>query len=378
MTTSPLRPPWLLATLTCAILGLITYFAIWPITFNFQDVDQLPDDYVIPRLIFLTIQLPAGVLSLVGLPFVLRGTREDHESYPYHHYVVSALTITLGTFSALGGYAGLLAVIELASRRSMRWTVLATIAASCGAVISIYADPDATDRFLTLLFAGAVIIACLLMGIWTSKRRLAEAAVWHEAQLNARHDERLRIARDMHDSLTHRLSLISVHAGVLELRNDLSSPERSEQAAIIQKQAAEAVADLQEVLRVLRTKPEQVDPRLGVRELVDQAARAGMTVALTTTPEADHASKSLSTTARHTVHRMVQECLTNARKHAPNTPVQVSVEAHDGFRVAVSNPSQGQPTSAGVGLIGLRERAELCGGKLIVESNPFTVTLELP
>lgn len=366
-----------MATLTCAILGLITYFAMWPVTFNFEDIDKLPDDYVLPRLAFLTIQLPAGFLSLVGLPFVLRGTRDDQESYPCHHYVVAALTVTLGTFSALGTYAGLLAVIELASRRSMRWAALATIAAGCGAVISIYTDPDASDRFFTLLFAGAVIIACLLMGIWRGKRREAEAAAWHEAQLNARHDERLRIARDMHDSLTHRLSLISVHAGVLELRNDLTTAERSEQAAIIREQAAEAVSDLQEVLRVLRTQPEQVDPRLGVKELVDQAIQAGTNVELRMTPEAVEAAASLNTTARHTVHRMVQECLTNARKHAPDSPVLVSVEAQDCFRVTISNPSQGEPATAGVGLIGLRERAELCGGNLKVESNPFTVTLEL-
>lgn len=374
MTAPALRPPWLLATLTCTVVGLFTYLLTWPVTFDFQDLDTLPESYVIPRLTFLLIQLPAGLISLVCLQFVLRHTGKVHPT----QYAAAALTVVFGTASMLGAFAGLLAIIELASRRSIRWAALAAAAGMSGAFLSLIADPDKSDFLTFFAVSCVVIIACLLIGVGRGKRREAAEAAWQHAQLSARHDERLRIARDMHDSLTHRLSLISVHAGVLELRPDLSEAKRTAQATTIREQATAAVADLQEVLSVLRTPPESVDPRLSAQELVAQARAAGMDVRLRMDWRGEQALTHLNTTSQHTVHRMLQECLTNARKHAPGEPVTITVAASDRLRIIATNPGGPEHSDTGLGLIGLRERAELCGGTLSVTTDPFTVALELP
>ncbi|AKK03437.1 sensor histidine kinase [Corynebacterium epidermidicanis] len=374
MTAPALRPSWVTATLTCAFFGFITYIMFWPLTFDFQDIEMLPDSYVLPRTAYLLMQLPAGIVSIAGLPFVLRGTRNERPS----QYVVATVTISLGTFGCLGVYAGLLAIIELASRRSIRWAALASAAGICGTALSLSADPDKSSIIPAFGLSCVVIVICLLIGINKGKRREAAAAAWQEAQLSARHDERLRVARDMHDSLTHRLSLISVHAGVLELRQDLDAEARAREAATIRQQAAEAVADLQDVLSVLRTEPESVDPRQSVTEMVAQARNAGMDLTLDIDPKGAGKLAKLSTTAQHTVHRMLQESLTNARKHAHGAPVHIRVSGAEGLRVSVSNPGPAAPGPSGVGLIGLRERAELSGGSLTVTTDPFTVSLDLP
>ncbi|QMV85577.1 hypothetical protein HW450_02170 [Corynebacterium hindlerae] len=374
MTAPALRPPWVMATFTCIIFGLLTYLFMWPATFDFQDLGAFPDSYTVPRIAYLTLQIPAGLLSLAGLPFVLRGVRSEHPA----QYVVATTTIFLGTFGALGVYAGLFAIIELASRRSMRWAALAAAAGVCGAIGSLIADPDKSEVIPAFGLSCVVIMVCLLIGIGRGKRREAEEVAWQEAQLSARHDERLRVARDMHDSLTHRLSLISVHAGVLEMRPDLDEQDRAREAATIREQAAAAVADLHEVLSVLRTEPEAVDPRLNAEDVVAQARNAGMEVSLSIDSEGKQKLASLSTTSQHTVHRMLQECLTNARKHAPGAPVHISITSVPQLRVSVSNPGAAAEGPHGVGLIGLTERAELSGGSLAVSTNPFTVTLELP
>jgi signal transduction histidine kinase len=203
-----------------------------------------------------------------------------------------------------------------------------------------------------------------------------------------REAERRRIAREMHDVLAHRLSLLSVHAGALEFRPDGAATDIARAAAVIRTSAADALHDLRQVITVLRedtsngTGPPQ--PDFGqLADLLAESRSAGMTIeARITLPD----ERSLPAAAGRTAYRVVQEGLTNARKHAPGAPVEVTVttdgegglvaEVISGCSVRLpgqaapgpSHPAGADPVRAmpgtGAGLIGLAERLELAGGQL--------------
>ncbi len=221
-----------------------------------------------------------------------------------------------------------------------------------------------------------------------SLRRDAEwAARDHDRRLaDARRAERERIAREMHDTLAHRISLISVHAGALSYRSaqaeagagrPLEAADVGAAIEVIHGNARRALVELGDVLAVLRTGDETPDPgdagppqpQIGdIKRLVADAEAVGQRVTVTLECEP---SETLRSAVQRTVYRTVQEGLTNARKHAPGTPVEVRVTGApgDGVVAAVSNRLPvGAPVSAipgaGVGLAGLAERVALDGGTL--------------
>ncbi len=209
----------------------------------------------------------------------------------------------------------------------------------------------------------------------------------------ARANERARIAREMHDVLAHRMSLVAMHAGALAYRDDLS-PEQTRQAAeVIQQGAHRALSDLREVLGLLRDAdlaadadaPERPQPTLcDVPALVEEARATGTRVTLT--DEVREPQQAPETAGRN-AYRMIQEGLTNARKHAPHTPVAVQLSGGPGedLRIEVRNPMplQHWPPSApggGLGLVGLAERAALSGGRFEhgPRANEFVLQAWLP
>ncbi len=193
----------------------------------------------------------------------------------------------------------------------------------------------------------------------------------------ARHAERERIAREMHDVLAHRVSLLAVHAGALEVRRSASEEERAA-AGVIRQSAYEALEDLREVIGMLRddgtADADRPSPVLAdVPGLVEQSRRAGMRV------ELEGGVPIVPDTIGRHAYRIVQEGLTNARKHAPGTPVSVRLSTMDDFGLAVEiiNALPARTSSAaaalpgaGSGLIGLGERVLLVGGRLAHGATP--------
>ncbi|WP_426508276.1 sensor histidine kinase [Dactylosporangium sp. McL0621] len=189
---------------------------------------------------------------------------------------------------------------------------------------------------------SAVVFALLplLVGAYVAEQER------HAAALAAQ--ERLRIARDMHDALGHRLSLVSIQAAALEVAG---LPEAQREAVRrLAESARGAAGDLHDVLGGLRA------PRAGLVELVERARAAGVPVELVrcgrereVPPEA---------------YRLVQEGLTNGCKHAPGAPLTVRAEwDDDALLLSVVNPvPPGTVPAPGRGLLGLAERAELAGG----------------
>ncbi|MEV7545673.1 histidine kinase [Streptomyces sp. NPDC089915] len=216
------------------------------------------------------------------------------------------------------------------------------------------------------------------------------------ADSEARIHERSRIAAEMHDLVGHRLSLISLHAGGLELALEHADPELREEAVLVRRTTRDAMRELRQALGVLGplgrdTGPEALTDATGTRAdieaLVARSRDGGVAVRLDWTgPDLD----SRPAGVRRAVHRVVREALTNVHRYASAAHVAVSV-AHDEetVRVTVRNgapPASAAPAPAaglgtGRGLTGLRERIGLLGGTFDAAPLPsggFRVEAALP
>jgi len=201
-----------------------------------------------------------------------------------------------------------------------------------------------------------------LVEAWRARARAAERDQARKVD-EARSAERTRIAREMHDTLAHRLTLLATTAGALEYRTDLSPMQVAAAAGVVRTSAGEALEELRTVIGVLREGPEELRPMPGLSDLaalVEHERAAGARVSLQVPDVVVPPALGLA------VYRTCQEGLTNARRYAPGAPVEVVVTADEGLRVRVVNgagsPSSGRGT--GTGLIGLAERVELLGGTL--------------
>lgn len=202
--------------------------------------------------------------------------------------------------------------------------------------------------------------------------------------------ERTRIAGDMHDSLGHDLSLIAVRAAALQVAPTLDETAR-ESAAELRQAAADATERLREIIGVLRetgeegeTEEEGEGDPVPVEELVEHAAASGLQVSLIRRTSPGLLPRPLHPITGRALHRVVQESLTNAAKHAPGTPVTVTVtRGPDTVETTVSNPlPERQPPGPGTGsgLASLESRVHHAGGTLHAHpvDNAYEVTARLP
>lgn len=201
--------------------------------------------------------------------------------------------------------------------------------------------------------------------------------------------ERTRIAREMHDTLSHRLSLISLHAGALEYRPDLHAETVLQTSRVLRETARTASQELRTVLTVLREDGQGTSPDIGLSALeglvaTARAARSAVDLELGGELAEADAGEVPAVTSR-ALYRITQECLTNARKHAPGQPVRNGVHGsrHAGITLTAANPHGPGRTAVldgGFGLIGLEERVQLLEGRLHLASTAeaFTVTAWIP
>lgn len=295
-----------------------------------------------------------------------------------------ALTVAVAsTVSALATGAALLALCSVATRRrpvEIGAVVLAYVTASQLAV-RIYPVQDSPDALwwvqvvVPALTAGIAVAAGMAVGARRvevrSLRDRAESAEREQSAraAQARALERNRIAREMHDVLAHRISLVAMQAGVLDHRGDLSAEENRVLVRGIAEGAHQALEELREVLGVLRTdpgRPEPPQPSLDrVPDLVADARASGLDVGLTSTVTATPPDG-----VGRTCYRIVQEALTNAAKHAPGAVVRVTLEGDPGGSLGIgvrNGPAPvrtARPPASGFGLLGLGERVTVAGGEL--------------
>ena len=325
------------------------------------------------------VDLALGLVGLLLLP-------QRHRLPAGVAAVTNALTFV--SWSSTG--PATLALVSMATRRRWREIIPIGILALTAGVVLETANPVGTDSFaFTVPFIVSIIGVTVGWGMYIGSRRELLAALRERAEIaeaeqssrlaQARSAERARIAREMHDVLAHRISLVAMHAGALTYSEDLDADEVRATAAVIQESSRQALVELRQVLGVLRDRPEDSAaaspmapeaPQPSADDLPDliiEARRSGMRIETERGIELDGMPEMLG----RTLYRIVQEGLTNARKHAPDTRVVVNLDGGpiEGLTVEVRNPLRvGSPDArqpvSGFGLIGLAERTELAGGRL--------------
>ncbi|WP_328993868.1 histidine kinase [Kribbella sp. NBC_01245] len=298
------------------------------------------------------------------------------------------LMVTLGTTSGvpIAYVPAISALAFLAGVRSPRGWVFAVMVLAASLFFLVGSllfrndqtgTEDVLNWFILCLLMLLFVVLPWFVGRYRAQSALLVSAGWERAERiereqrlrldEARLRERSRIAEDMHDSVGHELSLIALRAGALEVDGEL--PERYRTAAAELRQAAGTATErLGEIIGVLR-EPDEAAPTTpadeSIAELVERAAASGLPVRLI-----EEGRVEPSPMLDRAAHRVVQEGLTNAAKHAPGAAVTVTAAADGGdFVLRIVNGPPTRPVgdgavSGGHGLVGLAERVRLVGGTL--------------
>jgi signal transduction histidine kinase len=316
-----------------------------------------------------------------------------------------------GATNGSGGHAGpipcdvalLVLLYTVAAYRPRRYSILALLTCVGGSLVAVLIWLPVPGQvglgqqlFVAGFLFGGISLACWILGDSMRYRRgyytaLEEKAARLEAQRHAEAKvaaaaERARIARELHDVVAHHVSVMVVQAdgAGYVLRSD---PDRAAAAlAAVSATGRQALTELRRLLGVLRSSDQHADlapvPGLGeLRELLDQARAAGLEVSYTLTG----APRDLPEGAELAAYRVVQESLTNTRKHAglaANAAVRLEYQ-HDGLIVQVTDDGMAAPSGepGGHGLAGMRERVTMYGGTVTAGRLPgggFRVRAWLP
>lgn len=372
-------------------------------------------DWVVDTVLFVVVGLASTLgLALSAAPLEGTGFRQPAEwelwldggvgvavwlamwwrrRWPVVLGVVTALAAVVSVFAS--GPA-LVLLLTVAIHRRWPWAVL--VGATnlvAGFLFVLWWEDGSISPIGWVVVTGfglAFTAAAVGFGLYIRARRLLLASLRERAERaeaekkraaeSARQGERTRIAREMHDVLAHRISLVSMHAGALEYRTDASAQEVTTAAGVIRENAHLALVDLRQVIGVLRdedgtgddgTSTSRPQPTLAtLDELVEETRAAGVVVRA----EVDLGGQAPPVTTSRTVYRVLQEGLTNARKHGRGAAVDVCVRGRcgDGVTVEVRNalrpggdvtpaPGTDAAPASGLGLIGLAERTRLVGGR---------------
>ncbi|HEY7484787.1 MAG TPA: histidine kinase [Streptosporangiaceae bacterium] len=341
------------------------------------------------------LDLAVGLASCAIVPMLLRRP------------VTGGLAVTaLAAVSPAATPAATGSALVVAQRRRFPVAVAVAVAGiAAHAVQGLWRPPGGLSFgwWLVLMIVGYA--ALLGWGTLTQARQalvnsLRERARRAEAEqgrrvAEARMAERTRIAREMHDVLAHRLSLVATYAGALEYRPDSAPEQLARAAGVVRDGVHQALSELREVISVLREEDTPDEDALGgeardgaardrsggeadqrpqpvladIPRLVDESRDAGEKVVL---DDRTAEAATVPAAAGRAAYRVVQEGLTNARKHAAGQPVRVLLGGTPGSSLVIDvrNPlPPGSPAApsvpgSGTGLIGLTERVQLAGGRL--------------
>lgn len=284
-------------------------------------------------------------------------------------------------------YVGLaLALYTVAVRLRTRWALAALLAALVTLMVAAGNDPGTLASTITrghLLIVGACAAGVAIR----LQRVAAERQREHDAR-QAVTEERLRIARELHDVISHGLSLIAIQSGVARYVVD-SKPEEAHRAlASIEETSRDGLFELRGMLTALRSDDtgadDPLEPAPGLAGLATLTANA-RTAGIAVTVEVNGTTRRLPSGVDLSAYRIVQEALTNVVKHAAPADATVVLDYRpDTLSIAVTDNGRRKPAHrAGHGLVGMRERAALFGGRLTAgpldpPGTGFRVTALLP
>ena len=314
------------------------------------------------------LQLVVGLLACAAIP-------------ARHRWPVTLTVVLLAisvVFPTAGGASGV-ALFTVAVQRRAAVAIAVNVLAAVEAMVQCALYPPLPRNWATYwVTIGVGVLASAAVTAWgmvvRARRQLiatlvdrAERAESEQRLLieQARRRERERMAREMHDVLAHRLSLLSVHAGALEYRPDAPPEEIKRAAGVVRASARQALHDLRDVIGLLRngdeTEPDRPQPTLSdLSALVAESTAAGIVVQ-------DHVhldTAAVPETLGRTVYRIVQEGLTNALKYSTDATATLNLSLGAGtLDIHLTNPtSQRRAARTGRGLRGIDERATTLGG----------------
>ncbi|WP_067168617.1 sensor histidine kinase [Microtetraspora niveoalba] len=334
-----------------ALAPILFYGAVWVWV-----VPQEPER--LPRALL------DGGLSLLGL-VLMRWRRR----WPWQ---IAAVTALLTALSSMATGPAQVAYVSLCTHRRLRQIL--PVAILFWVCMGVYAvSGGITQQAVVSLTTGTAILGGLtVLGLYLRSTRDAELAARREELRRieqAKLEERTKIAQEMHDALAHRMSLLAMLAGGLAHRADLGPEETRRTARAIHENAHRSLNELRTVLGTLRSDGGTAAPQptlADLRELFHEVRAAGQKVVVADTVEE---RDRLPTQTGRNAYRVVQEALTNARKHAPGSTVTVELRGRpvDALRIRVSNSTL-YAASAGpgarLGLVSLGERVRMAGGTI--------------
>jgi signal transduction histidine kinase len=335
----------------------------------------------LPAVGGLTAYVPAAVVGLLAAAAA--------RAAPGRPWLLLVLALADAVLRAPGL---LLAVASYVAATTLRRPAPLALYAVLASLVAVIPQPGAG---LVSALGGAPLFAWLplALGLWAGARQQVVAGLRERAQRlereqsarteQTRAQERARIAREMHDVVTHRVSLMVLRAGALEI--NATDEKTAAEAELIRATGKDALTELRAVLGVLDEGGGDYHPRPTLADLdwlLEQSRSAGVPVER----HEEGNPGALPVMVQHTAYRVVQEALTNIHKHAGRAATQV-VLRHlpaelqiDVRNAAPPNPALDLP-GGGSGLLGLRERVELLGGEFTARAEPdggFLVSVRLP
>lgn len=323
------------------------------------------------------------VLVLAGLPVVLR------RFWPVAAFrgglVAGLAAMLLGGQIVVALDLGLVLYVLLAERPRRQGIRDLALALTLTLVVPLV--PPSEDTLGIVGFSWAVLIACAALGVAVQERRGRVEATMSRRERQAVTDERLRIARELHDIVAHSMSLITVKAAVANHVADQHPEQARDALRVIEATGRDGLAELRRMLGVLRSEDEpggDLTPAPTLDDLaglVERAMSAGVTVSL-----AVRGTDALPEGVGAAAYRIVQEAVTNVVKHAAPANCAVTALAAEGtVRIEVADDGVGHEQAGtagpGHGLIGMRERVLTYGGSFEAGPRPgggFLVTATLP
>jgi signal transduction histidine kinase len=319
----------------------------------------------------VVVDVVVGAVGLALFPFVAR--------WPIP--ITVALTV-LAALSAGATPTATAATLQVARVRQFRTAVLMGVGGVLAhAVQGLWRPTSGLSYGWWLVLVAAAYAALIGWGALIRTRHalivsLEERARRAEAErdrrvIEARLAERTQMAREMHDVLAHRLTLLATYAGALEYRPDAPPERLAEAAGVVRSGVRQALEELREVISVLRdadpTADDERGPQPGLADLprlVAEATDAGLAVKL---DDRLVDAEALPAASARTAYRIVQEGLTNARKHARGEAAEVTLTGRPGERLEIEvwnrvGAYEAELPGAGMGLLGLNERVQLAGG----------------
>ncbi len=363
------------------------------------------------------VQSPTNGWSLGGwaIAMLVVASLGWRRRWPWPVFFASCAVTLAFPIDGLLPLVGLFTV--LLTTRDRRWMVGATALTAVAVAVSVARDvhggvPAVSSLWrsifpydkgtpfpwwLVLLITAVLVgVDVLLVALLRSRReldtsthsqKLATVQISRLHEEVARRAERERIAREIHDALGHRLSLLNLHAGALEMAAG-DDPKVARSARVVRESAQQSMADLRSLLTLLREPgdPDLSEARLTLSDLprlIDESLAAGSPVASSifiddSAPQDEQVS--------HTVFRITQELLTNARKHSPRESIRLHLTARpkDGIEIATANRMPVGTAARfrpGNGLTGIHERVTQCGGQSwawVDDDGAFRVLVHLP